>query len=189
MAELIAVIILGISLGGALLIVGRKIPALLELPATPQAAAIDRSWTGLLQKAEKLIQKIPFLKNFSWSAWIEKNLSKTRVLALKTDNKITGYLTALHVWEEKKKNGFSAGTTPSEYWTDVKKFVQTKSGLRIKPLQPAPVGEGQAPKSETGAAKEPQEAQIIQVKVNEARKENERKRKNRKRFSRKGGNW
>ena len=96
MAELIAIIVLGLSLAGAFFIVGRKIPVLLELQSAPK----DRPtgfWERILKNVESYLQKIPIFKGFSWQAWIEKSLSKARVMALKTDNKIEGYLTALHV--------------------------------------------------------------------------------------------
>ena len=193
MAELIASIILGVSLCGAFFIVGRKIPTLLELPNIPPAPGPIGLRASILNKTGQLLRRIPFLKNFSWETWVEKKLSKARVLALKTDNKITGYLTALHVWEEEKKNGFSGNTTrTNEYWSDVKKYVKTKTGLRIKPLEPKP---------ESGDAletkKEPDKAAVEPVRSEESaavavlniQKDRNRTKRSRRRFQKKSSNW
>jgi hypothetical protein len=187
MAELIALIVLGISLCGALFIVGRNIPALLELQNNPPETFSGR-WSIFLGRAEILLKKIPFLKQFSWQAVVEKNLSKARVLALKADNRITGYLTALHVWEEEKKNGFAgSGAKTGEYWTDVKKFVQTKTGLKIKPLSPKPETDNESVNA--GASQvEPLNGGNIQA-ASEARPGAEPNKKNKKHSHKKSRSW
>jgi|GEM_PF-2434736 len=185
MAELIAIIVLGLSLAGAFFIVGRKIPVLLELQSAPK----DRPtgfWERILKNVESYLQKIPIFKGFSWQAWIEKSLSKARVMALKTDNKIEGYLTALHVKEEEKKK--AGGHTTGEYWSDVKEFVKTKTGLHVKPIQPRQESDSarQAQDEPVQAGTKKEEAVPLQFL---APKGKDRKKKNKKRFARKGGNW
>ena len=135
MAELIVSIILTISLGGTFFIVRRKIPALLELFSIPTAAPIENFWRRIFKKAVTAGQKLPFFKNFHWQSWLEKRLSKLRVLALKTDNKITGYIQLLRIKEAEKSGKILTGSQPgNEYWSDIKKFVKTRAGLRIKPI-------------------------------------------------------
>lgn len=187
MAELIALIILGISLCGVFFIVGKNIPALLELQNNPPETFRGR-WTIFLGRAEILLKKIPFVKQFSWQAVVEKNLSKARVLALKADNRITGYLTALRVWEEEKKNGLAgSGAKTGEYWTDVKKFVQTKTGLKIKPLSPKPETGNESVKA--GAPQdEPLNGGNIHV-ASEARPSAEPKKKTKKNSHKKSRSW
>ena len=193
MAESIALIILGVSLCGAFVVVGRKIPALLDLPSILPARGFGGLRANILNKMGQLLRRIPFLKNFSWETWVEKKLSKARVLALKADNKITGYLTALHVWEEEKKSGFSNNkTNPGEYWSDVKEYVKTKTGLKIKPLAPKPKTEVE-PRIQKEADvtmaefKRPYE-NTTAVLLGE-QKEKDRKRKHGPHFSKKSRSW
>jgi len=85
MAELIAFIIFLICGGGIILILGKKIPALLAI-SQPNISNTnsEKFWIKFLKNIETGMQKLPFLKNFSWELWIEKKLPKARVLALKS---------------------------------------------------------------------------------------------------------
>jgi len=132
MAELIAFIIFLICGGGIILILGKKIPALLAI-SQPNISNTnsEKFWIKFLKNIETGMQKLPFLKNFSWELWIEKKIAKARILALKVDNFLSGYSAALHAKKEKNQN--NAGQ--SEYWTDIKDFVKTKTGLRIHPIK------------------------------------------------------
>lgn len=189
MADLIASIVLAVSLGGVFFIVGRRIPALLELQDDKQAGSTGH-WTIFLERAQRLIRKIPALRQFSWQVWAEKSLSKARLLALKADNKITGYLTALHVWEEEKKNGFAGtGAKTSEYWTDVKKFVRTKSGLKIKPLQQPEAKQESDSTVDMTVPEDVGKSKSIQAGPDETQKEGDRKRRDRKRSGGRSRNW
>lgn len=133
MAELIAFIIFLICSGGIILILGKKIPALLEI-SQPDIfnAAGEKFWIKFFKNIEFGIQKLPFFKNFSWELWIEKRIAKARIIALRVDNFLSGYSAALRAKKEKNQSNANR----NEYWTDIKDFVKTKTGLRIHPIKP-----------------------------------------------------
>jgi len=192
MAELIASIILGVSLCGVFFIVGRKIPALLDVSNISLAPGFNGLRASIFNKTSRLLRRIPFIKNFSWETWVAKKLSKARVVALKADNKISGYLSALHVWEEEKKNGLANKTNPGEYWSDVKEYVKTKTGLKIKPLAPKPKTEFEAGIQKEAVAtvlesKNTDESATVAVLGD--RKDKDRKRKHGRHFSKKFRSW
>ncbi len=114
MAELIAITILTVSFLGIGVILFRKIPILLELPET---APSYFNWLDVFKKIKTLN---PF-KEFSSELFLQKILSKVRILTLKTDNKTSSWLQRLRARSQKKKfeeNG--------DYWQEVKKIKNEK---------------------------------------------------------------
>ncbi len=111
-SEIISGIILFISLVGLGVIVFRKIPILAELPETSPS---HFSWRNFLLKMKNLT---PF-KEFSTELFLQKILSKIRILTLKTDNKTSNWLQRLRERARKKK--FGEG---DKYWEEVKKTTK-----------------------------------------------------------------
>lgn len=111
--EFLAQIVLICSLMGMIILIFRKIPALVELPGVfPQR----KDLIGLRIK-EKIKQLNPF-KNFSYEIFLQKLLSKVRILTLKTENKTFSWLQKLREKTQKKK-------LEDHYWEEIKK---NKSG-------------------------------------------------------------
>jgi len=112
MIELIAIIIFFTSLVAMAMIVFRKIPLLLELPET---APSQFNWKELLTKIKNLL---PF-RNFSFEIFLQRVLSKIRILTLRTDNKTSSWLQQLREKSQKKKFGEN-----DNYWKKVKKSTK-----------------------------------------------------------------
>lgn len=78
----------GMCLAGIAIIILRKIPVLLKLPAEPQEGQTQPFLGKIL--LQKILLRIRGLKYSSYPAlfskWLEKTLRKTRVLILKIDN-------------------------------------------------------------------------------------------------------
>jgi len=115
MAEIFATIILFGSLLGMGTILFRKIPLLSELPEVPVRFNLKRT---LLKLKEKIKILNPF-KDFSSEVFLQKILSKIRILALKIENKIANYLQKLREKSQKKK-----AKENDHYWKELKKSTK-----------------------------------------------------------------
>ena len=112
MAELIAAIILLLSVIGIAVIVFRKIPVLAEFPEIAGESLLRNFW----QKLKEKIKNLPFLKSFSSEIFIQKILSKIRVLTLKIEHKTGNLLQKLREKSQKKNN-----LKKDNYWQGLKK--------------------------------------------------------------------
>jgi len=117
MTELIATIILAISFLGILVILFRKIPVLVELPEITKEAQKERFFLKLKDK----IQNISFIKSFSAEIFLQKILSKIRILTLKTENKTASWLQKLRERAKRKKTKEN-----DNYWRELKKSTNQK---------------------------------------------------------------
>ena len=81
-------LIAGLSLGGIVFIIARKIPVLLKLPVVPQEGQIHISAArAFFQKISLRIRGLRYSRfQPAMAAWFEKFLRKLRVVILKTDN-------------------------------------------------------------------------------------------------------
>lgn len=109
MVDLIALIVFIFSLVGMGIILFRKIPVLLELPET------EPSQLNLKNFFSKVKNLNP-LKGISFEMFLQKILSRIRVLTLKTDSKTSNWLQKLREKAQKKKFGEN-----DDYWQKVKK--------------------------------------------------------------------
>ena len=112
MIELIFLIILICSLAVIGVILFRKIPLLLELSET---VPFYFSWRAFLPKIKN---SLPF-KEFSAEIFLQKILSKIRILTLKTDSKTSSWLQKLRARSQKKKF-----EEDDNYWKDIKKSTK-----------------------------------------------------------------
>lgn len=99
MAELIAAIIFFGSFIGMVVIVWRKFPVLLEFPE-------DQSVTqeNFLVRLKNGIINTPAVKNFSLTSFLQKILSRIRILVMKLENKTSNLLQKLREKSKKEKN-------------------------------------------------------------------------------------
>lgn len=116
MIVLIATIILGISFLGIIWILFRKIPVLLSLPVAP---AKESFFFKRFQK----IKKINPFKNFSYEIFLQKILSKIRILSLRAENKTSGWLQKLR---QKSQNKKEKENNNDNYWEELKKVTKSK---------------------------------------------------------------
>lgn len=111
MAELIAILILILSLLGIGYLLYRKIPRLLELPDVPTSFNLRENSLKLGGK----IKSVPPFKNISFDVLLQKLLSKVRVLTLKTDHKTSNWLQGI-----RKKSQKDKFREDDNYWKDIK---------------------------------------------------------------------
>ena len=87
----------------------------MELPEIP---ARD-SWKHTLSKLKEKIKILNPFKSFSYEIFLQKLLSKIRILSLKTDNKTFNWLQKLREKSQKKKN-----LENDNYWEEIKKSTK-----------------------------------------------------------------
>jgi hypothetical protein len=113
--ELIAQIIFILSLIGVGIIVFRKIPVLVTL-----SSELPSQKEGLILSFKKKIKKINPFQNFSYEVFLQKLLSRIRILTLKTENKTFNLLQKLREQTQKKK------LENDNYWEELKKSTDKK---------------------------------------------------------------
>jgi len=113
MTELIAIIILVFSLLGMGVIILRKIPILVTLPEVVP----KKKKESLISRLKKEIKKINPFRNFSYEIFLQKILSKIRILSLKTENRTFRWLQKLREKSKKEKEN-------DDYWQKLKKSTK-----------------------------------------------------------------
>ncbi|MDD2697059.1 MAG: hypothetical protein PHE52_02795 [Candidatus Pacebacteria bacterium] len=113
MSLIIALTVFVLSLIGMALILFRKIHLLLELP---EAVPVQFHWKEFLTRIKN---SSPFLKDFSFEMFLQKILSRVRVLTLKTDSKTSNWLQRLRARSQKKKF-----EEDDSYWQEIKKSTK-----------------------------------------------------------------
>lgn len=97
MMALIASIVFGGSVIGMGTMLYQKIPVLVKLPKVVEK---DEK-KNLILVIKNKVKEIEFIKDFSYEMFLQKILSKIRVLTLKTDSRTSNWLQKLR---EKSKN-------------------------------------------------------------------------------------
>lgn len=115
--ELIAKIILVFSLIGIGVIIFRKIPVLVKLPETP----IEFDIKAKILKIKEKIKNWKYFPKFSFEIYLQKILSKIRILTLKIENKTDNLLQKLREKTKKKKIAKN-----DNYWEEIKKSTKNK---------------------------------------------------------------
>jgi len=120
--ELISIVILFLSLLGMAVILWRKIPALCKLPEQDLNLNFNFNFCNSLTDGIRCgMKKIPVIKNFSYELYLQKMLSKFRVLSLKTESKTGSWLEKL-----RQKNCRKNQTNNDGYWDTLKKAKDDK---------------------------------------------------------------
>jgi len=110
MVGLISIVVLFLSLIGMAVILLRKIPALCKLPER------DLNFgNSLADGIRSGMKKMPGIKNFSSDLYLQKVLSRIRVLTMKTENKTGSWLERL-----RQKNNKKNHTNNDSYWDTLK---------------------------------------------------------------------
>ena len=128
MIEIIFFIVLVSSLAGLTIIVYQKSPL---IPETTDSLSGQLKWKNCFNQVK---ESLPF-KNFSLESFLQKILSRIRVLLLKIENKISSLLQKLRQKAKAKKSinqtdqesSFLVKTWQDDnYWQKVKKFKKKK---------------------------------------------------------------
>ncbi|MBI2449925.1 MAG: hypothetical protein HYV47_00140 [Candidatus Nealsonbacteria bacterium] len=115
MLEIILALLSFFSLLGIGFILFKKIPSLLELPGD------DFPKWPIISILKKGVKSIPGSQKFDYELYLEKILSRVRVLTLKTESKTGNWLT----WLRQRRNGHN-GHSNGEYWDKLKKVKDGK---------------------------------------------------------------
>lgn len=124
MAQIIALIVLILSALGLGVMVWRKIPVLAELPDVPEG-----SREGLWLRLKNKIFNLSFIKNFNFLAFLQKILSKFRILTLKAESKTADWLQKLRQKTQKQDNFKN-----DNYWQELKNSTNNKANKKNKPV-------------------------------------------------------
>ncbi len=114
--EITIFIALASGLIGMGLIIYQKIPVLVRLPEVPSLKKKD----GFALLVIRKVKKLSFFKNLSYDIFLQKMLSRIRILTLKTDNKTFNWLQKLREKTQKKK------LNNDNYWEEIKNSTHEK---------------------------------------------------------------
>lgn len=109
MIELIFFVVLVLSLAGIGIILFRSMPDLVKL-SEPKAGFKKAMSSKIKEKA----RTIPVVNRLSYELYLQKILSRVRVLTLKTDHKTSGWLESLRRKKNQENNN-------DKYWEELKK--------------------------------------------------------------------
>jgi len=125
MPNIYALIIFIASIAGIASIVLKKMPALARLPE-PETAPGANFGARLKNWTKGRIEKVPGLNNISKDVFLQKLLSRVRVMTLKLEAKTGNYLQKLREQSQKKREE----ERNDNYWSDLKKLVKTRDYLK-----------------------------------------------------------
>ena len=114
MIELIFLIILILSLAGIVFILYRKMPLLVQ--TTESSEGFQKA---VMSKIKEKTKDLPGLKDFDHELYLQKLLSKFRVLTLKTEHKTSSWLEHLRQKNVQNSNN-------DNYWEELKKAKDGK---------------------------------------------------------------
>jgi len=112
--DLIAQIILAVSFLGLGIMFFRKVPLLLVFPEK------EEPQKSLSLKLKENISALNPFRNFSYDVFLQKLLTKIRILSLRTDHQTFNLLKKLREKTQKKK------LENDNYWDEVKKVKDEK---------------------------------------------------------------
>jgi len=116
--ELITQIILILSFFGMVVLVFRKIPALIE---SPDVSSKKELRSKFLIKIKDRIKSSRYFKLDFFEFFLQKILSKIRILSLKIENKMADWLKRLRERSQKKKI-----KSEDNFWEELKKSTNKK---------------------------------------------------------------
>lgn len=112
--EISAIIVLFLSLASMGFVLYRKIPLLVDLPETTKQPSAD----SFISRLKGRIKNIPAVKSFSSDVFLQRILSRIRILTLKTDAKTLSWLQNLREKAQKRK------LHDDNYWLKIKKATK-----------------------------------------------------------------
>ena len=130
MVEIIASILFLGSAVGAIAFVAKRMPATHELPDLAGGMQSVGFFGGAVSWIGAKIKKNPYLKDFSWIDFVQKQLLKARVVVMKAENKINDYMVKLRKRAEDQKIKEEAPL--DNYWHDLKTMVKTRKPVFVK---------------------------------------------------------
>lgn len=127
MVELIAGVIFLGSAAGIITIAARRMPSAKQASERAGGLKSANLWPEFGTWLAARIKKIPYLKEFSWMDFLQKQLLKVKLVVLKAENKINDYMVKLRQRAEDQQKKDEA--LLDNYWKDLKTIVKTKKPL------------------------------------------------------------
>ena len=115
MLELVLLIFFLSSLAGLAVLVLKKIPSLANLPASAPREP-------LLVRLKNKVKNLPGSETFNYELYLQKILSRIRILTLKTEQKTGHWLEQL-----RQKSSQRQISRKDDYWEELKKEKSKKS--------------------------------------------------------------
>jgi len=116
MFEIIFIFTLIASLAGMAVILYRRMPDLIKV----KEPSGDLRVAAVL-RIKEAVRRIPMVSDFSYELYLQKILSRIRILTLKTDSKTSGWLERL-----RQKQSQENGNGNDKYWEELKKAKDGK---------------------------------------------------------------
>lgn len=122
--EIIALLVFLGSVSGMLVIFWRKAPVLASLPKiTLVSEKKENALSAFLDKSVAQLKTLPWLKNFSLETFLQKLLSKVRVLTLKLESKTSLWLESLR---KKAQSDRAQKQNNDDYWQNLENSQEKK---------------------------------------------------------------
>jgi hypothetical protein len=130
---ILAIIFFGCTLSLGVL-VARKMPVFGQIPRVSEVNGKRVNFSQTLHTwIVARLKQIPifetWLKDFSYTSFLQKFLSKVRVMMLKMEHKTGSYLEKLRVQAKEKQEA----AANDNYWSDLKNLIKNKESLKGRP--------------------------------------------------------
>ncbi len=123
MIELIAIIIFLGSVFALGAILHKKLPILVEMPQVSEG----QKKQNFILKLRDRCKKLPVVRDVCSGIFLQKTLSKIRVLTLKIESKTSSWLQKLRIKTQIEKKKENDG-----YWSEVKNEVKNRVDVHIE---------------------------------------------------------
>jgi hypothetical protein len=114
--EIISLALLVLSLAGLGVLVSRKVPELVAMPEPEGIFLKEETKTKIKEKAKEVLKN----RSNSFEKFLQKFLSKTRILSLKAENKLSDWLRRLRERSTERTKEID------NYWKEIKTSIKKK---------------------------------------------------------------
>ncbi len=114
--EIISLALLVLSLAGLGVLVSRKIPELAVMPEPQGIFLKEETKIKIKEKAKEVLKN----RSNSFEKFLQKFLSKTRILSLKAENKLSDWLRRL------RERSMERTKEIDNYWKEIKTSIKKK---------------------------------------------------------------
>jgi ribosomal protein S17E len=118
--EIISLLLLVLSSAGLGVLVSKKIPELSAMPEPQGIFLKEETKIKIKEKAREVFER----RSNSFEKFLQKLLSKTRILSLRAENKLSGWLTRL------RERSMERTKEIDNYWKEIKTSIKKKDRKR-----------------------------------------------------------
>jgi hypothetical protein len=114
--EIISLVLLVLSSAGLGVMVSRKAPELAAMPLPQGIFLKEETKARIKEKAKEVLKN----RSNSFEKFLQKLLSKTRILSLKAENKLSNWITRL------RERSMERTKEIDSYWKEIKTSIKKK---------------------------------------------------------------